>query len=571
MNKISRQELFSELNNELDAFSSHIDGTDNKKHIEIVDEVPTDATGIFFEKQGENPDAPDSPDITEVVNGHLADRAVNIKSHGAVADGRNSKPAIEEAMATSKEVFIPSENFTTTDPVWLWSPVTIKGNKGSKITQSNQNASGDLVISSSNVTLDGVDFEGSSTSQGIYFASNVKNFELKNSTVKTPSQAIHINNPNTENIDIVGNDIVADSYGVLTNYSALHSKNINILFNNIYSKYSDAIELNNPNSDNTISWQQAKIIGNTITADEYGSGPQAGFAIGIANTRDVVIVGNIVAKSRLEALHIEDGQENIVATGNVFNGCLDDGARIQAAGSDQTKKGKPVIISNNHFMKHNLTKTGSGIWRINNSFGVTDLILTSNYIRGFNKGITLDGSALANVEGCYIEDCNTAISLGGGSRTVGTVTTANCDTLVWGAPGSMFDKVISKTPVTHILRYTDSDRVGATLKAFSAPTTSIKSSGSGMNKVDLFKLPTRMSGKLIVTKNELSINFIRLSCNVLWDGTTLTVSNAFSNVNGAISEVSIVKNGDSLAISFWTGSTWDFSFNYDFEGEFYQA
>jgi hypothetical protein len=452
------------------------------------------------------------------VNSSLAESATSITSKGAKSDGSNSLTPILDTIASTKEVLVPSGEFTITNELGIITPVTINGKKGSKITNTNTTASGDLKINSDDVSLENFELNGMSTVQGLYTAS-VKRFKIRRSKITSAKHGIHINAANVEDVEITNSEINADSYGILTNSNAKNSKNLNIAFNKVYSRISDAIELNNPTTATGLtsdSFKQVKVIGNTLTADEYGSGTTAGFAVGIANTRDVVVLGNIADKSRREGLHIEDDQENVIAVANVFNGNLADGCRIlPMAGA------KPPTVSNNHFIKKDLTKTDSGIWRVFDVNGSLEVNLPNNYIRGFDTGLWLDGKGYANINGCTVEDCNIGVKTGDNAIINGTIFTINTPTLVQGKSGAIVDKVISKTAPTTILQYIGTaGQEGVTLKGFNAKTTYTSTAGVA-NTIDLFPLPSLMTGKIKIVRN--GADKIFYVADVSWDGTTLKV------------------------------------------------
>jgi hypothetical protein len=502
------------------------------------------------------------------VDSSLAENASSVTSKGAKTDGSNSLTAISSAISTSKEVIIPNGEFTITNELVIINPVNLTGKKGSKITNTNTTSSGDLKINSDDVSLENIELNGMSTVQGLYTGGAYKRLKIKKSKLTSAKHGIHINTANVEDVEISNNEITATGFGILTNNNAKNCKNLNISFNKIYSSQSDAIELNNPTTATGLtsdSFKQVKVIGNTLTADEFGSGTTAGFAVGIANTRDVVVLGNIADKSRREGLHIEDDQENIIAVANVFNGNLADGCRIlPMAGA------KPPTVSNNHFIKKDLTKTDSGIWRVFDVNGSLEVNLPNNYIRGFDTGLWLDGKGYANINGCTIEDCNIGVKTGDNAIINGTVFTINTPTLVQGKSGAIIDKVISKTVPTTILQYIGTaGQEGATLKGFNAKTTYTSTAGVA-NTINLFPLPSLMTGKIKIVRN--GADKIFYVADVSWDGTTLTVTNPLKKNAGVIgSTFSLLNNAGKLALSVSNiANVQTFDLYYDFDGVYYQ-
>jgi hypothetical protein len=472
---------------------------------------------------------------------------------------------------TLSDYLLPSTDTMRAATLEFNEPKNVKGDKKKKITNTNASATGDVRVNSSNLEINGLNTEGVSAQSIFFTGSTLDNIQIKNSKIKTSGHGVQINTPNVKNVTLENLDINADGFGILTNGGATNAKNLNILNNNIYSKSADAIELNNPTNIDTDSYKQVKVIGNTLIADEYGTSVNSGFAIGIANTRDVLVIGNMVEKSRQEALHIEDDQENVVVIGNIFNGCMENGAHILKGGFSASGKGQPVIVTQNVFVKKDLAKTDVGIYRVWDVGGVLESNLADNFIRGFDTGIWADGNALVNVNGTIAKDCNIALKAGARAKVNGTLFSVNCPTLVSAKEGSVIEKVVSDIVPTKIMDYSGATgKTGATLKGFTAKTDPMATTAGGTSILNIFSIPSMMKGSLTITGEDAGGNRIFASCDILFDGTNITTANLIKKSAGIFgSGITFTNNNGKLALNVFTGGATSISLNYDFTGTYY--
>lgn len=507
-------------------------------------------------------DNPSPPPLIEHIKEQVKDLATNVRS-----DASDSLTHIDNSIGTGKEIIIPEGTFVINNEIIISHPVIVRGQKGNKIVNTNQNANGDVKINSNDVTIESINLSGGSNIQGIYMKS-IKGLKIQHNKISTKKNGLHIDSSTVEDIDIFHNDISSQGFGILTNHNSRNGKNLNIAFNKIYSATADAIELNNPTSlseSESDSFKQVKIIGNTLVADTIGSGPTAGFAIGIANTRDVVVIGNITEISRREALHIEDNQENVIVMGNVFNGCFGDGSRILP----MTGARLPMV-TNNFFIKHEMTKTGIGLWRVYDKNGCLDVNVSNNYFKGFNIGLWLDGSSFAQVEGTVIEDCNVAIKTGVSTKIVGTVISKNTPILIQGSSGSVIDGIVSLSKPTKVIEFIGATgQTGTTLKSLRAVTETITSNPTASNIIELFPVGDLMKGRLQVTND--GSNNLMFDCDLLWDGIDLKITNMIQKTSGIFgSTIKILISNNHVAFSVYTASSQSFIFSYTFEGTYYK-
>lgn len=377
----------------------------------------------------------------------------------------------------------------------------------------------------------------------------------------------NFNNTNTYDIRISDKDIQPNNdpnmYGVLLN-SSLTGENADILNSTIYSPSADAIEINTLTGE----FRGIKIIGNTLYGGEFGSSEFSGFSIGIAKGRDMAIVGNISKVSRNEALHIEDAQENITVSSNVFVNCHADGARLL-----NKSNAHPVILTGNIFSKQTSSlHQGKGIYVVSDINGVLNQsVLTNNRIVGFEFGMFADGKTRMAFANNLISDCDVAIFNRSGILE-GTNFADECPTLVRGSTGSVTGRVVSYTTPDEILTYTGtSGYVGATLKGFAFPLD-LDSVVTGYVKHEMFTLPSRMTGTVSVRIDQ-GYDLIMYTAKVHWNGSTLTVTDPIENHGGVFASPTLIRieETNALAIKFYVASNRSIqSADVEFDGVFYQ-
>lgn len=489
--------------------------------------------------------------------------------------GADDTAAMQKALGSSSSTKIPlqlNENVTITKTLTLGSGVKVLAYGNRKITNTNASISGEVRINDSDIEIDHVELDGGSV-QCVFFTGNPKRVRLARIKIQTAGHGVQLNTSNAENVVLIESDIDADQYGVLINSGAKTGKNMKILFNNIYSRTADAIELNTPTANAGLQYDNFKqvfIIGNRLCADEQGTSSSSGFAIGIANTHDVIVTGNISEKSRLEAVHIEGNQENIIITGNVFNECIGDGVRIQ-----NSSWARPPLVTNNIFIQQNMSQSGNGIHRLYDPKGHLECNFANNYIRGFNKGYWIDGSSSCNVQGSFVEDCKVGVYAGVSGKVHGSLFVKNCSTLASAQSGALIERIVSLSVPTNVLTYSGtSGYLGATLQSLTAFTAPISTSINSFKRIDLFPMPSLLSVKLTCRVRSGSSKLM-LTADVSWDGSQLNVANLLVRQAGSIligyaGEPPFVHNNGQLALNIYTvRSLSQVMTNYDFTGTYY--
>jgi hypothetical protein len=395
---------------------------------------------------------------------------------------------------------------------------------------------------------------------GIHLPDNASKVVVKNANLTgSGSTTVYLSANNVNDVKVIESIINSNNfYPVLVNYMAKNGKGLLLALNSIYSRIGDGIEINLP-SDTRDIFRDIRIIGNGITADNPvdATDTNSGFAVGIAQGQDVVVVANVAEGSRREALHIEDCSENVTVVANVFNDCNLHGCTIHDnTRSSGTLYAKFPTIVGNHFKAKNNAKTAgtNGMW-IMNVAGYGYLkggTFTDNRYEGFDVGVRLDSDSYQNtsynLNGSIVENCNTGIYTAGGS-VAGSITCRNVGKLIEFGAGGVIDRVVSTSPISENDLFKNTMASGiAEIRSFRYPLNPVTLSPSTTTNVALFKLPKYMKGILHVKgMSNVYGTYSKNVYDISWDGTTLTgATQIINDKNGSYTDFSLITEGGYL-------------------------
>lgn len=457
----------------------------------------------------------------DLVADFIHDDTLNLKQFGAYGDDNNDDTnaltyAVEYSTTNDIELYIPKGIYLINGDIAINNK--IKGNEAQIHFNDGNNS---------------------------FYVNANSSFKLKDLELNCHGHAIQINNENNVNSTIDNCKINATGYGVLVNSNSDGGKDLKITNNNIYAG-SDAIEINTIHSASN-KYNNILIENNILETDTDRTGTTSGFTIGIARGKKILINNNVVNMSRNEAIHIEDGTEDLIITNNIINDCVNDGIRILMTNSLSTQT---PIISNNIINSSNTQGTGiRGIYDTNGLLSYTDL--TNNRIKGFHNGITIGGAygQSFNLNGSIIENCDNGLVLPASTNVTGNVTFRNCTTglYVSGDRSNInIDSLTFDTPVdpTTFIVSTKNNSV-INIRRLTLRFRYEASATGDYHKVVLCSLPKyisgTISGKLTGAGGELSRNN-----NLSYDGTTLTSTSINSYSYGGISGTFIEDNGNLI-------------------------
>lgn len=407
------------------------------------------------------------------------------------------------------------------------------------------------------------------------FATNAINVAIRNVNINDTSvsngTAVNLNANGIQNVRLHGNNISANSFGVLTNSGG--TVDGLIISASYIQALADPIELNAP----AVSHQNIIVSGNVLRANGPGTAHVSGFAIGVAGSKNTAIIGNAIQESVWEAVHIEDKQETVTVVGNVGQNLHGDFYRAGNGGLGGTGGGGVPVIGNNA-KSYAAGLSNYGAFLVFDGAGsVPGSTLIGNRFIGFDGGI-LGGREDAIVQGNVLESCGVAgIQSNGGGSMYGTNLLRNTPVFVKTLSGATLGRVVSDSAPTTILDTSShsANTIGTVLEdgfAFRNLNASVVG-GSVTTQVNLFSLPLLLKGRLIVRLRQSGGNaFIYASADILWDGTTLTVSTPLNKVFSSIawSGTTFNQSGGFIRMPvFNSGSTFTGIFDVNFKGEFY--
>ena len=451
----------------------------------------------------------------------IIENEINVKQFGCKGDnttndGANLQKAFSFANTLHKNIYFPQGQYLTQSKLYISSDLQINGGNSEIISSTLDETF--VVQTNAKVTVKDIKI---TTNSGIAF---------------------HINNTNVDNVILDNVTINSEGYGFLLNYNTANGSNLKIVNSNITGK-ADGIELNLTNESdifNTII-----ISNNVIKSKSTGTGTSSGFAIGISKGKRVIIDGNIIPYSRLEAIHCEAGCEETIITNNILHECDGEGIRLLPL---NTITRQTPRISNN--LIKGKDKSDYGIRCVNDTNGYfNEIDITNNLIENFNIGITTEtgGIKYLNVDNTIIKDCNVAIS-GNPRKILGKLNLINTPKLINGTSTYSlinFDEIITDNLTDDFISSSNSAKVFIkNLQAIKSGTAN-KPSGGDVLTVPIMKLPTYFKGTIKVFNNYAATIIGNLVADVEIKNGELTSTNEIVGHYGNISssQLSLDDNG----------------------------
>lgn len=443
---------------------------------------------------------------------------INVKQFGCKGDGEtndssNMVKAFTFANSLNKNIYLPAGNYIVSSKLYVNSDLMIIG--------------------------DNAEIVSSDLDETIVLQENAK-LTIKDIKISTASGiAIHINQPNIENVILDNVTIDSEGYGFLLNSNTANGNNLKIVNSNIKGK-SDGIELNLTNE--TDIFNTIVIANNIVESKSTGSGYSSGFAIGISKGKRVIIDGNIIPYSRLEAIHVEAGTEETIITNNILHECDGEGIRLLPLNTvtQQTPK-----IANNIIKGKDQNDYGIRcVYDSNGSFNQIDLI--NNFIENFNIGITSEQqNATLNVDGTTIKNCNVAIA-GNPHIIKGKLNLINTPKLTTGTSSFNtieFDEIIKDTLTDDFITANANNLI--TIKRLQTYKTGVVSKSNNMITVPIMKIPTYFKGTISLVNTVANNQALCLFDVEIKDG-TVTKTNINVSHYGNISSSNLIENNGYL-------------------------
>lgn len=180
-------------------------------------------------------------------------------------------------------------------------------------------------IKGSGISIQGCDIYANGAQSLVALAAHSSGISLVRNHLHSFDHAhgVLIDAPDIHGVKIDGNAIDNVGYGILQNVRAADLTNVDIDENSFSNVWADAIELNDPVTNDccAIRLTDVRASGisikhNKISVPKHsGSNAEAGFCIGVAGAHDIEISGNECV-AWLEGVHVEDRAYNIKILGN---------------------------------------------------------------------------------------------------------------------------------------------------------------------------------------------------------------------------------------------------------------
>lgn len=451
------------------------------------------------------------------------------KDKGAVGDGvADDRTAVNLSNATGLDVQTPSGAYKLTNTITYGAATYHSGwatKYNSSANFSFRLGSGTEIVGGSFSATGGVGFDFLPGATG----STLRDLKISN-TSSANATAVNMNTGAYKDINIQNARIEAYGYGVLTNAGA--TVDGLIIGGSFIDSLADPIELNAPG----VSHRNAVIYGSVLRAKRTSTDRGAGFAVGIAAAKNVSVWCLAIPESRFEAVHVEDQVDTLSVGGVVAENCKGDFLRVATDGIEGRTGGKGFPVVGNNAKSYSAGLGNCGAYLVFNVNGSSQgMGLIANHFYGFDKGLSTgraDVITAANV----LDTCGVAaISSDGGGFVYGANLALNTPTLAKSSEGTLIGPIYSTTYPATILDTSAhvAGSIGTVLEGFSYRGKTDALPGLTTTPIDLFLLPLVMCGRLIV-RVKFGGAFIYGSADVLWDGTTLTVTRAIKHQAGSL-------------------------------------
>lgn len=409
---------------------------------------------------------------------------------------------------------------------------------------------------------------------------------VTHSTINAPAASgINVSGANGITGTRVSNTrIAAQNYGMLLSTTGFTGgSKVATIGCDITTVMADCIEYNMPGAGFTGTIAALNFLANTASS----GGGTAGFGIGIAAARYNAVLGNAILGSRLEIIHIEDSQRGTTIVGNTGVG-LADGIRVYEATAQDNM---PVSIVANTLENSQGSPTGIGVnlyWATPGTPAGDPVI--GNVLHNYSEGISVGGVATGEVNtiqpvmGNTMVGCSYGVTAWGNSnqgtvRQSGLNMALGASTLFMTKSASArFGKMVTNTPPTAIIANTNPGGYGGSLPSscdgfeFPLGTPIAVSSSAGGQTLFTAGGPYRGRIKFQAKANVPTTDWCHISADITWDGSTFTIANVLSRVNGVITSISITNSGANPYVNIRSSSNTTLQAGWiEFDGEYWDA
>jgi hypothetical protein len=509
---------------------------------------------------------------------------VSSKDAGATGDAATNDTANVQTVATNRGAvyFPPSTGYSITS---LTAPANSSMSGEGRKSPVNVSGTGGVSVTGSNVSLRHLRLDAPNSQQVIYAGASASDvtllgLDVERSSTDADGHGVQVNSASSNNWKLLGSKVDVYRFGYLLNTTAGGSKGHIVSGNHIRCQVGDPVEINSPSTA-----AEDVVVGGNVLEVAAGSGVEKGFGVGLAHVDGAAVFGNVLPRSWLHAIHIEDGSKNISVVGNIAKDCQSHGAAVILGGvGGNQAQAKAVAIGLNQFEADAIVAGKAGVYIVFDANGTLyGCTIQGNVLRNFESGLWLGGNASHLADGNVIDSCTYAIQceLGTGvyTRIRGTnivMGTATALLYVSSGTGAMVHAgrfVCNTKPTNIILKAAPGvTRPGCTVEGFSWPQNQLLTAGA-QTWTDLCPAAatSRINGRVTITARDIAsiANNTFYTANISWDGTTLTISSAVVESNGTIAVVgapALRVNGGMLQHGWFSAVAPTLRADVDFDG-----
>lgn len=238
--------------------------------------------------------------------------------------GSGFADAVEQLAARAASqglrLVLPVGEYVTARTVVLPAGTDLELQDGAVITGGLPGASLLRLAADSSLTGGTIENTSATSAFDVDLAEGAKRVGIRGVTFRgTEANAVYADASGIEDVRIERNTFEGLVYGVLFNPGTLGGRGVVVDQNTFTGVCGDAIEMNAATGGTGRRLREVTISDNRIERP-CGVGSSSGFGIGLAGVSGFRVTGNTISGARNEAVHVEDGTERGVISGNRIRG-----------------------------------------------------------------------------------------------------------------------------------------------------------------------------------------------------------------------------------------------------------
>lgn len=421
-------------------------------------------------------------------------------------------------------------------------------------------ASGGVTVRSNSV-LEDIDLSTASGGDQIRFADDTEDAIIDGVRANWTSGPVgfQINAPNVKRVRIRDSEFTGTGYPFLINQNAADIDQVWLSDSIFYSPGGgDGVAINLPG----VTGENFILSGLAVGSNPAGSNTSTnnGFAVSIANAKGWLLSTTAITGSRLEAIHIEDGQQNGVVTG-VFARNLRRQALRHYGPSSAQGESDPVMVAG-YSARKRVSDYGTDAMThliVNGTTYPTPRgdVFTSMFSRGFSAALSVDEYGSSHWTGSAAQ-ANFAAYVGEFARASGEITLL--DDMPSGAAfrtgrGAIITADLhAHGNVPAIISNTVGSGSPAIYRGKFTKTGKYSSPAVGDIWQTICGIPQRLAAHVVVVAQS-SGGSASAAFDVVWDGTTLTSTRVVQIASGNGADCRLRVQSGNLQFGIYSGGS----------------